>query len=179
MKTYLLRTAPAEVVRLLRAETAAAEGQPELYLEGRQDFLIEEDFDRCAYGLTDGSRYDLVTAEAELTVEPRVERDDWMLSLVYSKDLGPQLTEDENAFFGGELTLDEFDTRFLAPGDAVVTVHLAVQTPEAKRHFDHWWADLNARHPREAPAPVPRPRPRAAASRMIRACNTLHSPRQT
>jgi hypothetical protein len=148
MKTYFLRIPPEEVVRLLRAEIAAAQGQPELYLAGREDFLIEEDFDRRAYGLDDGSGYDLVTAEATFTVEPRVERDYWMLSLVYSKELGPRLTGDEDAYFGSELTLDEFEPRFLLQGEGVLRVRLEVETPEAKRHFDRWWAELNARHPR-------------------------------
>jgi hypothetical protein len=150
MKAYFLPIPPAEVIRLLRAEIDAAQGQPELYLAGWEDFLIEEDFDRRAYGLDDGSGYDLVAVEARLTVEPRIERDYWMLSLVYRKDLGPQLTADENAFFGGELTLDEFEKRFLAPGDGVVRVRLDVETPRAKRHFDCWWSDLNTRHPCEA-----------------------------
>jgi hypothetical protein len=150
MKTYFLSIASTELVRLLRKEIEAAHGQPELYLAGREDFLIEEDFDRRAYGLRDGSGYDLVTNAAQLIVEPRVERDYWTLSLVYRRELGPQLTEDEDAFFGGELTLDEFETRFLAPGDGVVRVRLDVETPEAKRHFDRWWADFSARHPRRA-----------------------------
>jgi hypothetical protein len=152
MKTSFLRILPAEVVRLLRAEIDAAQGAPELYLGGQEDFLIEENFDRRAYGLDDASEYDLVTVEATLTVEPRVERDYWILSLVYRKELGLQLTKDEDAFFGGELTLDEFETRFLAPGDGVVGVRLDVETPEAKRHFDRWWADLNERYPPEAHA---------------------------
>jgi hypothetical protein len=150
MKAYFLPIPPAEVVRLLRAEIDAAQGQPELYLAGWEDFLIEEDFDRRAYGLDDGSGYDLVAVEARLTVEPRIERDYWMLSLVCTKELGPQLTADEDAFFGGELTLDEFEQRFLAAGDGVLRVRLDVETPQAKQHFDRWWADLNARHPRNA-----------------------------
>jgi hypothetical protein len=150
MKACFLRIPPAEVVRLLRAEIAAAHGQPEIYLAGRGDFLIEEEFDRRAYDLADGSGYNLVTEEAELVVEPRVERDYWVLSLVYSKELGPQRVEDEARFFGGELTVDDFADRFLAKGDGVIKVRLDVQTPEAERHFARWWADLNARHPRGA-----------------------------
>jgi hypothetical protein len=147
MKTYFLRIPPEEVVRLVRAESEAAQGQPELYLAGREDFVIEEDFDRRAYGLEEGSGYDLVTVEATFTVEPRVERDYWMLSIVYRKELGPRLAEGENALFGGELTLDEFEPRFLLQGDGAVRVRLDVETPQAERHFDRWWADLNARHP--------------------------------
>jgi hypothetical protein len=86
-------------------------------LAGRADFLIEEDFDRRAYDLAGGSGYDLVAEEAELCVEPRVGRDYWVLSLVHSKELGPQRVEDEARFFGGALTLDDFADRFLATGD--------------------------------------------------------------
>jgi hypothetical protein len=66
------------------------------------------------------------------------------------KDLGPQVIEDEDALFGVELTLDEFETGFPAPGGGIVYVRLDAQTPQAKKHFDDWWAELSKRHPGEA-----------------------------
>ena len=149
-KIYFLPISPQEVVRLLRAEIVAEQGQPELYLGGRQFFIIEEDFDRDAYHLVDAKGYDLVREEAELIVEPRLEQDYWILSLLYGKNLGPQQTQKEDAFFGGELTLEEFVRRFLARGDGRIRVRLDVQTPEGRRHFDRWWAALEARHPATA-----------------------------
>lgn len=150
---YFLRLSPEDVARLLRAEIEEAHGQPELYLSGREYFLIEEDFDRQAYGLDGDIDCDLVKQEAEFTVEPRIEQDYWALSLVFSKDLGLQPSSKEDEFFNNpELTLDEFQTRFLGRRDARVRVRLLVQTPEAKRHFNDWWSSINARHPAAAAA---------------------------
>ena len=147
-KIYFLQLSPEEVVRLLRAEIEEALGQPELHLNGREYFLIEEDFDRQAYGLNGDIGYDLVNQEAEFTVEPRIEQDYWALSLVFSKALGLQPSSKEDEFLNNpELTLDEFESRFLGRKDGRVRVRLLVQTPEAKRHFDNWWSSINARHP--------------------------------
>jgi hypothetical protein len=152
-KMYFLRLSPEEVVRLLRAEIEEAHGQPELYLNGREYFLIEEDFDRQAYGLDGDIGYDLVKQEAEFTIEPRIEQDYWALSLVFSRDLGLQPSSKEDEFPNNpELTLDGFESRFLGRKDARVRVRLLVQTPEAKRHFDDWWSSINARHPAAAAA---------------------------
>lgn len=151
MTTYFLRIPPREVVRLVRAERDAAGGQPELYEDALKDYVIEEEYDRHAYGLPeieqDGRRYDLITVEAVLNVEPRVERDFWVLSVVVRKNLGPQIVDDEErALVATALTLDEFEREFLAPGAGRVTVRLETETPLAKQHFDDWWAALNARH---------------------------------
>lgn len=149
MTTYSLRIRPEEVVRLIRTERATEEGQPEFYEDAWEDYVIEEDYDRSAYGLHDGYKYDLVSIEAELNIEPRLEQDYWVLSVLVHKDLGPQIIEDENALVGAELTLDEFEERFLKPHDAATSVRLETQTPRAKAHFDQWWGELNARHPQE------------------------------
>lgn len=146
MTTYFLHIPPSEVVRLVKAEQQAAEGQPELYADAWEDYVIEEDYDRAAYGLHDGSQYDLVSVEAELDIEPRVEQDYWVLSVVAHRDIGPQIIEEENALVGADLTLDEFAARFLAPDYGTAIVRLEAQTPRAKRHFDHWWAEMSARH---------------------------------
>lgn len=153
MAIYLLDIPPEEVVRVVRAEIDATGGQPELYENAWQDYVIEEDYDRRAYGLGDGEQYDLVSVDAVLNVEPRLERNYWVLSVVAHKDVGPRIIEDENALIGAELTLDEFEATFLVPGDADVCVRLEAQTPEAKKHFDSWWADLSERHPCETDIP--------------------------
>jgi hypothetical protein len=149
MPIYRLRIPPAEIIRLVRAETRTAEGQPELYVAAWQDYVIEEDFDRPSYGVDDDARYDLVMMEAALNIEPRLEQNYWVLSVTVHRELGPQIIEDENALLGAPLTLDEFESRFLEPGDGGITVRLAARTREAKRHFDNWWAELNQRHKRE------------------------------
>lgn len=146
--SYVLRLPAAEILRLVRAETEATGGAPELYVDAYQDYIIEEQYDRGAYVLRDAIRYDFVTTQAVLNIEPRLEQNCWVLSVVVDWKLGPQPVEDEVAFTGRPLTLDAFEADFLARPGTVVSVRLETQTPLAKAHFDQWWADLNARHPR-------------------------------
>jgi hypothetical protein len=161
MPTYPLRIAPEEVLRLVRAETDEAGGQPELYLGAWQDYVIEEDYDRASYGLDDDNRYDLVTAQAVLNIEPRLEQNYWVLSVVARREVGPQIIEDENALLGAPLTLERFESDFLATDGVAVGIRLDARTPQAKQHFDRWWAELSRRHPRESPPA----RPARAAAR--------------
>ena len=146
MRTYILAIPADEIVRLLRREIAAAGGQPELYHCAWEDYIIEEVFDRAAYGIHDGDELNLVSIAAILNIEPRLEQNYWVLKVVVQRKLGPQTLEDENALIGAELTLNEFDERFLAPGGDV-TVRLEAETPAAKAHFDQWLAELQKRHP--------------------------------
>jgi hypothetical protein len=155
MISYVLNMAPEEIVRVVRAEIDAAHRQPEFYWSASEDYLVQEDFDRRAYGIQDGSEYSLVTVEAQLDIEPRVERNYWILSILVHKNLGPQVIEDESALMAVDLTLDEFEQGFLALAGRTVGVRLDAQTLQAKEHFDRWWADLSERHPREAPVPYP------------------------
>jgi hypothetical protein len=60
MSTYILGLPPAEVLRLLRAETEEALGAPELNTSTNRDYLIEEEFNSNAYGIRDGEKFDLV-----------------------------------------------------------------------------------------------------------------------
>jgi hypothetical protein len=73
MPARILNLAAADVVRLLRAETEAAHGQPELDVSAWRDYVIEEDFDRAAFDIH-SKELDLVTEVAILNIEPRVER---------------------------------------------------------------------------------------------------------
>lgn len=146
MPIYVLHISPREIVRLVRAETAIAGGQPELFVNGWEDYEIEEDFDRSACGIQDGSRYSLVTIEAVLNIEARLEQNYWVLSIAVRKDLGPQVIRSDDALLGAALTLDEFEKKFLSTDDAVIRVRLQTHTPRAKDHFRQWWSDLNRRH---------------------------------
>ncbi|MDE2583566.1 MAG: hypothetical protein KGL52_18170 [Rhodospirillales bacterium] len=165
MPIYRLRISPAEIIRLIRAEAAASGGQPEFYVSAYHDYVIEEDYDRAAYGVGGDARRDLVTAEAVLSVEPRLEQNYWVLSIVVRQELGPQAIDDENALLGVPLTVDAFRARFLTPDAGKVSVRLAVRTPQARAHFDRWWAELNARHaPGASPARADPARETAAAA---------------
>jgi hypothetical protein len=49
MKTYVLGIPANDVVRLLCREIAAANGQPELYYDVWEDYVVTEDFDPTAF----------------------------------------------------------------------------------------------------------------------------------
>ncbi len=146
MPVRTLRLSPKKIIRLVGDEFQQSGGQPQLYACAHYDYRIEEDFDRAAYGMENDKRHFFVTEEAVLSVEPRVELNYWVLSVVARKELGPRVVGPENALTGASLTLDEFRIMFIDPGTYRVTVRLAADTHEAREHFDRWWSRLNARH---------------------------------
>ncbi len=152
MKAFILTLPGLELVHLLRAETRAANGQPELDTTCGKDFIIEEDFDHGAYGIKDEESFDVVTSVSTLTIEPRRESGYWILSVVVERALGLVRTFDEGEMTPVELTLDEFEIELRSSRRKEVTVRLDVQTPEAKQDFDVWLADMRARHPWKAVA---------------------------
>ncbi len=148
MTTVILGLSAAEVVYLLRAETEAAKGAPELDIGAPQkEYIIEEDFDRSAYGLRDGKQFDLVTSITTLTIEPRVESGFWILETVIERALGPIAISQEDELTRKDLTLDEFEGELGSPERKRVTVRLHVQTSAARQDFDRWLADMRTRHP--------------------------------
>lgn len=148
MRTFILALPAAEVVHLLRAEMESAHGAPELDIGfPEQEYVIEEDFDRSAYGIHNGEQYDLVTSITTLTIEPRVESGYWILETVIERSLGPMSTSQEGELTRKELTLDEFEGEFREPGQKRVTVRLQVETSAIRQDFDRWLAEMRARHP--------------------------------
>ena len=155
MLSYLLPVRAHEIVRLLQAELEATHQQPELFYNAWEDYLVEEDFDRDVFGLTDGEAYSLVSVDAVLNVEPRLEQNYWVLRVTVHRDLGPQVIDDTAALIGARLDLAQF-TGFLADPANSVTVRLDVTTPFAREHFNDWLAEQRARHPVElASDPAP------------------------
>ena len=142
-----LRTSPKKIVDLLRAEIEREHGQPELNMRAWRDYRIDEFFDRPAYDLNSDDRRNLVIDEATLVVEPRLEQNYWVLSIVAHKELGPRAIGPENALINWPLTIDEFCARFVDSGIYKIAVRLTADTPEARTHFDRWWAQLKMRHP--------------------------------
>lgn len=156
MKTYILALPALEVVHLLRAETEAAHGEPELDVGApEKEYVIEEDFDRRAYVLHDGEKFDLVTSIATLTIEPRVESGYWILEAAVERSLGPIPISQEDDLTRTELSLDEFEAELRAPGPKRVIVRLQVQTSAVKQDFDRWLAEMRARHPWKPEAAPP------------------------
>ena len=148
MPSYLLKMTPLEVVHILRAETESAYGAPELNTSAWKEYEIEEEFDHALYGATtDGESIVLATSVATLTVEPRVERDYWILEAIISRTLGPFPIEHENGFSRVELTPTEFEAEMRSAGNKRMAVRLNVETPVAKQHFDSWLAEMRRKHP--------------------------------
>lgn len=152
MPTYQLRLPAQELVRLVRAEVSATAGAPELFIEAYRDYVIEEDYNRAAYGLHDGSEYDLVISEAVLAIEPRVEQNYWVLTVTVRKVVGPQIVADETALIGASMSLEAFEAALGAPDAGTITVRLDTQSPTAKQHFVQWWTALQVRHAQPAGA---------------------------
>ena len=146
MEEFILDISGWEIVRWIREERSEAGGYLDFYEEAGVEYTIEEDFDRRAYGIHDGKNYDLVTFRAVLDIEPRVERDYWMLQVAVAEVLGPRLRSEEPPLKTRELTVDEFADEFLALGEATVTVYVDTETPEAKAHFDAWFAAMKSKH---------------------------------
>ena len=146
MLTYILPIPPQLVVRLLEAEIETAHQQPELYHSAWEDYLIEEDFDRASYGISDGTDYSLVSVDAVLNIEPRLEQNYRVLRVIVHRDLGPQIINDAAALIGANLTLEKFKA-LLADRETTVTVRLDVTTPFAKEHFNAWLDEQQQRHP--------------------------------
>jgi hypothetical protein len=166
MPTYTLRTRPEDIIRLVRAETKAAGGNPEVYVDAWRDYVIEEEFDRRAHGALGGPRFDLVMKQAFLKIEPRLEQNYWVLSVETRDQWRPEAVEDESALLGAPMTLDEFEAALRAGERSHTVVRLSARTLEAKRHFDRWWEDLNVRHPKQddSAAPAHDGSPRAASA---------------
>lgn len=148
MRAFILAVPAAEVVHLLRAEMESAHGAPELDIGfPEKEYVIEEDFDRSAYGIHNGEQFDLVTSITTLTIEPRVESGYWILETVIERSLGPMSTSQEDELTRKDLTLDEFEGELRETGQKRVTVRLQVETSAIRQDFDHWLADMRARHP--------------------------------
>lgn len=152
MNAYILRLPAAEVVRLLRAETKSSQGQPELDTTAGIEYLIDEDFDRAAYGVHDADELDLVTSIATLTIEPRVESGYWILETVVERALGPLPTSQEFELTPRGLTLDEFEAELRSPGPKGISVRLHVETSAVRQDFDRWLLEMQTCHPQQAQA---------------------------
>jgi hypothetical protein len=152
MLSYILAVPAPEIVRLFRAEYEAAEGQPELDVSRWKEYAIEEGFAGGANAAPEAAKSDLVTAVSTLSIEPRVEHDYWALQVTVERVLGPLADCEDEVVLYRELTLDELEAEFQAPGRKRAKVRLDVSTPAARQHFDRWLADMRTRHPEPAAA---------------------------
>ncbi len=146
MSVLVLKLTPAEVVSLLRAETRAAQGAPELAVAAHKEYLIQEDFDAAALGVDKPENVDFVSSMATLTIEPRVESGYWVLEALVERELGPVEKKAEYGMGPRSLSLDEFEAEVDAADVRSASVRLVTQTPEEKQDFERWLADARERH---------------------------------
>ncbi|MDE2006183.1 MAG: hypothetical protein KGI51_06435 [Rhodospirillales bacterium] len=126
MPLYSLSIPPRELVRVFAAEIVSASGVLEFYHAAYRDYVIEEEFDRPAYGLAGRTEYDFIVSRAVLDVEVGLKWHDWVLSIVARTELGPRMISDENALLGVPMTLADFDAVLRTAGPGAITVRLRV-----------------------------------------------------
>jgi hypothetical protein len=149
---------------LLRAEIISANGQPELNLIISKEYRRKGDF---RYGIHTPNRepdFDFVSEFALLTIEPRRERDVWILKVEVETPIGRRSHYDEYGLEHRYLTLDEFEEELRGPKMKKAAVRLTAESPAAREYFDRWLAEMRAHHPRRSPSRRPRgghPIPRA------------------
>lgn len=146
MQEFALDISGWEIVRWIKEEKSQAAGHLDFFVAAEVDYTVEEEFDRKAYGIEDGEEYDLVSFKAVLDVEPRVERNYWVLQVQVAESLGPRKKFEEEPFAFRELTVDAFERDFLSLGEATVTVKVWTETPNAREHFDDWFAQMKSKH---------------------------------
>lgn len=152
MRSHVLDLSANEIVDLLRAETRANLGQPELDLTLEKEYLVES-------RLRPGRAVDALeraASVATLTVEPRVELGFWVLEISLRKAIDAPSAPEALGPARAELSLDEFAAELLAPGAKHEIVRLYAVSPEAREHFERWLADLRARRAGAAERPESR-----------------------
>jgi len=146
MQEYVLDISGREVVRWVKEEKSEEGGHLDFYETAEVEYSLEEEFDREAYGIHDGEDYDLVSFKAVLDIEPRVERNYWILQVQVTEFLGPRHRIEEEPLASRELTVEEFESEFLPLAEAAVTVKVWTETPNAKEHFNDWFARMKSKH---------------------------------
>lgn len=161
--THILRISASEVVRLLRDEIAFAKGQPELNLTISKEYIRKKAPRRRTRSADQGPQFDLVSGFALLTIEPRRERDYWVLRVEVETHVGLRSPYDERGLEPSSLTMDEFDEEMRSPKDKRIRLRLETETPAARHHFDRWLSEMRRRYPpplkKKASEPTVGPRP--------------------
>jgi hypothetical protein len=147
LPSRILPLTASEIVGFVRAQILDVEEAQDFYVSAWKEYIAEEEFDRKAYGIHGGTDYDLVTALATLTFEPRVGLNCWVLTVIVESQLGQRMRHEEEEFARTELTPDAFAAEVDSSGEKRITVRLDAETPLARRHFYEWLAKMRARQP--------------------------------
>lgn len=150
MPSRILALDAFEAAGLVRAQLADDRDAQDYYVDAWKEYVAEEEFDRKAYDIPDGAEYDLVTAVATLTFEPRVGLNCWILTVTAEAALGPITRREEDKLARAELTPDEFLSELKPSANKRLTVRLDAETPLAKQDFYRWLAAMRARQPGQA-----------------------------
>ena len=145
-----LRISARELVRLLRAEIVSANNQPELNLTISKEHRRKGDFRQGTFTPNGEPDFDFVSEFALLTIEPRRERDTWILKIEVETPIGRRSHYDEYGLKRRDLTLDEFEEELRDPMMKRVAVRLATESAAAREHFDQWLAEMRTHHPRRS-----------------------------
>ena len=154
--SHSLSIDPSEIIELVRAQMLDPQEREDFHTSIWKEYIIEEEFDRKAYGIHDGvehdpygiregAEFDLVTALATLTIEPPGGPNYWVLTAVVETPIGPFKRSDEDGLSHTELTLDDFEAELKSPRAKRRTVRLDFETPSGKHHFFEWLKKIRAR----------------------------------
>jgi CBS domain-containing protein len=149
--TLTSRLSAREVVRLLRAEIESAKGQPELYFTISKEYLRKGDRAHHSDAPNHEPAFDFVIEHALLTIEPRRERDYWVLKVEVKTPVGRRSHYDDAGLLHKDLTLDEFEQELSVFGKRRIAVRLEAETLAARDHFKQWKLEMRTRHPVRAP----------------------------
>jgi CBS domain-containing protein len=145
--TRILRISASEVVRSLRDEIASTNSQPELNLTISKEYVRKKAPRGRTRSADQGPQLDLVNGFALLTIEPRRERDYWVLRVEVETPVGLRSPYDEHGLASRSLTMDEFDEELRSLKDKRIRLRLDAETPAARNHFDRWLSEMRKRHP--------------------------------
>jgi hypothetical protein len=128
-----------ERILSVRDETA---GHLSFFESAMVSYHIQEEYQREAYGLHDGTDRDLVTVIGILEIEPHVEHNYWVLRVRVQRELGPQPASQEKSLVSRPIDLETFREEFLQGQNPAPEVTLLAQTDEARQHFEDWFAEI-------------------------------------
>jgi CBS domain-containing protein len=153
--TRVLRSSATEIVRLVREEIATANGQPELNLTISKEYIRRKAPRRRTRSAERGPQLDRVTGFALLTIEPRRERDYWVLKVEVETSVGSRAPYDDRGLESSALTMDEFEEEMRSSKNHRIRLRLEIETSAARRHFDRWLSEMRKRHPHPKRHPSP------------------------
>lgn len=138
MEEYEVDAPVGEVVRWVHED--AKRKTPRFLIHASKTYQRESDFDREAFGIGEYEDVDLVSVHGILEIQSRAGKKNWALQLKVDEVVGVLPSSDEeNAYENqDDMSLAAFEEQFLSKELGEVEVTVAVESSEAKAHFNHW-----------------------------------------